>query len=457
MQGRPSQGEGLQQKKKGEKEKREKEQQEAAERERNKKEEEATATQSVPKGKAKGQKKGEATFPCKLLVHNKTCNRGDQCSYSHDAALVRRFQQAECPHGKGCAFDGVGSGCVYGKHNLPAPSAQDTVRDEEDEIVQVDANDGDAWYLDTCATAGVFKEPTLAPNTLPDSHVFFKTSNGVNSGPTWEKVQTPIGPQEATLLTRAASNVLPGYALPEGGVGITWFEENCPRPPGMEGIPDGCYVHGRTESGEVTSVQLDTSSKKPKFPSSLPFESCQYAEKAMPSVRGEQGDEAPVKEASDTVRVPPLTLGCFGCGGKDHLYAGCLTGRFVETARCESGVIPFDELPGKAKQELLKATHKRYKTAQPIAVWTSCDAALDAPLFEDVRVLDVTLDDRGAASWVKEAVSTVPPDPGRKARLYLDEVADIMPRRNTRTRPWTRRTRARRSVSRSRWRRRGCS
>ena len=275
---------------------------------------------------------------------------------------------------------------------------------------------------------------------------FFKTSNGVNSGPTWEKVQTPIGPQEATLLTRAASNVLPGYALPEGGVGITWFEENCPRPPGMEGIPDGCYVHGRTESGEVTSVLLDASSKKPKFPSSLPFESCQYAEKTMTSIRGEQKDELPVKEASDTVRVPP-----------DHLYAGCLTGRFVETARCESGVIPFDELPGKAKQELLKATHKRYKTAQPIAVWTSCDATPEAPLFDDVRVLDVTLNDRGAASWVKEAVSTVPPDPGRKARLYLDEVADIMSRRNTRTRPWTRRTRARRSVSRSRWRRRGCS
>ena len=95
MQGRPSQGEGLQQKKKGEKEKREKEQQEAAERERNKKEEEATATQSVPKGKAKGQKKGEATFPCQLLVHKKTCNRGDQCSYGHDASLVKRFQQAE--------------------------------------------------------------------------------------------------------------------------------------------------------------------------------------------------------------------------------------------------------------------------------------------------------------------------------------------------------------------------
>ena len=49
-------------KKKDEKEKREKEQQEAAERERKKKDEEAAATQSVPKGKAKGQKKGEATF-----------------------------------------------------------------------------------------------------------------------------------------------------------------------------------------------------------------------------------------------------------------------------------------------------------------------------------------------------------------------------------------------------------
>ena len=48
------------------------------------------------------------------------------------------------------------------------------------------------------------------------------------------------------------------------------------------------------------------------------------------------------------------------------------------------------------------------------------------PLFDDVRVLDVTLDDRGAASRVKEAASNVAPDPGRKARLYLDEVADMM-------------------------------
>ena len=375
------------------------------------------------------------TFPCKLLVHGKPCNYGDQCNFSHDDALVKRFQQAECPHGKGCAFKDVGSGCIYGRHNLPAPTSQDTVREDEEIAHAQDAVRGDdghadnAWFLDTCCTAGVFKTPQLAPSHPPDSRVFFATSNDMTSGPTWNDVQTPLGQKEATLLENAASNVLPGYSFPEGGIGITWFEANCPRPPGMEAVPDGCYLHGRTEDGEITSVQLDTSSKKPELPEKLPFESCQTTTKTDHAVIVETV-EPRIEEVSETTmsKVAPFAeRSCFGCGGKDHLYAGCIiTGRFVESARRDSGVIPFEELPGKSKQDLLKATHKRYNAVQPVAVWTSCDAAPEAPLFDDVRVLDVTLDDRGAASWVKEAVSNVAPDPGRKARLYLDEVADMM-------------------------------
>ena len=118
------------------------------------------------------------TFPCKLLVHGKPCNYGDQCNFSHDDALVKRFQQAECPHGKGCAFKDVGSGCIYGRHNLPAPTSQDTVREDEEIAHAQDAVRGDdghadnAWFLDTCCTAGVFKTPQLAPSHPPDSRVF---------------------------------------------------------------------------------------------------------------------------------------------------------------------------------------------------------------------------------------------------------------------------------------------
>ena len=127
------------------------------------------------------------TFPCKLLVHGKPCNYGDKCNYSHDDALVKRFQQAECPHGKGCAFKDVGSGCIYGRHNLPAPTSQDTVREDEEIAHAQDAVRGDhghagnAWFLDTCCTAGVFKTPQLAPSHPPDSRVFFATSNDMTS------------------------------------------------------------------------------------------------------------------------------------------------------------------------------------------------------------------------------------------------------------------------------------
>ena len=122
-------------KKKDEEEKKEKEEKakkEAAELEKKRKEEAALsqATQKNAKARGKGAKDGMPTFPCKLLVHGKPCNYGDQCNFSHDDALVKRFQQAECPHGKGCAFKDVGSGCIYGRHNLPAPTSQDTVRED---------------------------------------------------------------------------------------------------------------------------------------------------------------------------------------------------------------------------------------------------------------------------------------------------------------------------------------
>ena len=170
-------------KKRDEKEKKEKEEKakkEAAELEKKRKEEAALsqATQKNAKARGKGAKDGMPTFPCKLLVHGKPCNYGDRCNFSHDDALVKRFQQAECPHGKGCAFKDVGSGCIYGRHNLPAPTSQDTVREDEEIAHAQDAVRGDdghadnAWFLDTCCTAGVFKTPQLAPSHPPDSRVF---------------------------------------------------------------------------------------------------------------------------------------------------------------------------------------------------------------------------------------------------------------------------------------------
>ena len=76
--------------------------------------------------------------------------------------------------------------------------------------------------------------------------------------------------------------------------------------------------------GEITSVQLDTSSKKQELPEKLPFESCQMSTKTNHAVIVETV-EPRIKQVSETTmsKVAPFTeRGCFGCGGKDPFLRG---------------------------------------------------------------------------------------------------------------------------------------
>jgi len=287
--------------------------------------------------------------PCKYKVSRKQCPFGDGCNFSHDDALVKEYQDKECPMGKKCTWKDQKSGCGYGKHNKDGPSgnkpkgkgkgkgkgkkahlsdAQDeeyeceweeTDAEDSAELAEADESDLPSAHLsnarkaptsswgsvDSCANILVaHRQDQCVPVTLSGrSKISMRTTAGRFELPLVRSRDCPLPATRGVLAKDAGGNLFPMCELPGLGVGFSWMPDFDGTPPP---VVSGPALYQRSEGEwEVTPVEIVGG--KPQLPSDYRLAS-DPGEEAAHAAYLENFD--PFSYSSEAIPSVPRGKGC---------------------------------------------------------------------------------------------------------------------------------------------------
>ena len=384
------------------------------------------------------KKKKDSEIPCKWKINKKACPRGGDCRFSHEEEVCAPNRTKECRQGKRCRYKDTEAGCMFGLHNLDGKDVHLTCLDRpvpscSGSVVKGYAFGSSGKAGDACATSlptntkrtsfhdatqgDVFGSIDSAANVVAigkEKNVVsftgeafdLNTSGGVVEVP--EVIgDTPFGEIEG-VFTGGNENLMPMHELPENAYGFSLFGEKCPVPDVMP--RDGyCYLWGwdADRPGKVKGYRIKWENGKPQLPNDLPEskfnEMCVRAGTTPDRVREitvEAEAKSTQKEEDDAgadachthlnKSVVGMRMPCTICGGIDHWYESCASGRNLDGL--VHGLMPWEMMQERSKRILMKAVLSR-KLGSIEYVWSSTGAQQECPLFSgDTQVFDVELD-----------------------------------------------------------------
>ena len=305
-----------------------------------------------------GSNKKTSELPCRAMVHEGKCSRGDECKFSHDQSVINKAKTTPCPFKDKCRFK---DRCVF-VHAIEA----DIVAESTPEPLEVDAyvlEEGIWGIIDSAAETNVSMQKVRGNGGTTT----LRTLTGKKDVPVGDFV-TPIGKVSGIELTEGGKNIVTMETSVKATEGFTWIPEEIDPNRIRYGAPylyplDGDAVKLPTKNGVV----------------------------CMPDVVTQNRKEV---EVNHTVleKVSGALWPCHNCGGEDHWAAHCVRGNEDDEEQGSlDGIVPWNRMIPRSAKIIEKAL-KKVGLDMPKYFWSDTGSSNVPPEVNADKIVDVELD-----------------------------------------------------------------